>query len=69
MKKVYFLIAVLFVCFTYAQDNPQPLIILDAQNIGFMNKAQSILDPINPDDISTISVIKGKTKKKTDLNL
>ena len=64
MKKVYFLIAVLFVCFTYAQDNPQPLIILDAQNIGFMNKAQSILDPINPDDISTISVIKGEAAKK-----
>lgn len=59
MKKVYFLVAVLFTCLISGQNKENPLIILDSKKIGFMNEVQSILEPINPNDISTMSVYKG----------
>lgn len=64
MKKIYLLLSVLFVGLSYAQDKSQPLVILDSKKIGFMNEAQPILEPINPNDISTISVYKGETSQK-----
>ncbi|MFH6999840.1 TonB-dependent receptor [Flavobacterium sp. FlaQc-57] len=64
MKKVYFLVAVLFTCLISGQNKENPLVILDSKNIGFMNEAQPILEPINPNDISTMSVYKGDASKK-----
>ena len=64
MKKVCFLFAILFTCLVSGQNKENPLVILDSKNIGFMNEAQSILKPINPDDISTMSVYKGDESKK-----
>lgn len=64
MKKVYFLIAVLFTCLVSGQNKENPLIILDSKKIGFMNEVQSILEPINPNDISTMSVYKGDASQK-----
>lgn len=59
MKKVCFLVAILFTCLVSGQSKENPLVILDSKKIGFMNEVQSILEPINPNDISTMSVYKG----------
>lgn len=58
MKKVYLLFVVIFTCFTYAQNKPNPLVILDSKKIGYMDQAKKILEPIDPNEISTVSVYK-----------
>ncbi|WP_409415900.1 TonB-dependent receptor [Flavobacterium sp. PS2] len=64
MKKVYLFLSLVFVCFAYGQKKPQPLVILDAKKIGYMNEVQNILEPINPNDISTMTVYKDANSKK-----
>jgi len=64
MKRIILSIFLFCTYLGYSQNKPEPLVILDSKNIGFMNQAQKILDPINPDDISTITVYKGETAKK-----
>lgn len=59
MKKVCLLFAILFTCLVSGQSKENPLVILDSKKIGFMNEVQSILEPLNPNDISTMSVYKG----------
>ncbi|MCV9926413.1 TonB-dependent receptor plug domain-containing protein [Flavobacterium sp. LS1R49] len=64
MKKVYLFLSLILVCFTYGQNKPQPLVILDAKKIGFMDEVKNTLESINPNDISTMTVYKDANSMK-----
>lgn len=42
----------------YAQSKPNPLIVIDAKKIGFMQDINEQMQALNPDDISTLTVYK-----------
>jgi len=58
MKKLLILISVLFVSSLFAQSKMNPLIVVDAQKIGFMQDHKDLMDNMNPNDISTLTVYK-----------
>lgn len=58
MKKILILISVLFVSSLFAQSKMNPLIVVDAQKIGFMQDHKDLMDNMNPNDISTLTVYK-----------
>jgi hypothetical protein len=58
MKKLFFLFSALFVSSLFAQSKMNPLIVVDAQKIGFMQDHKDLMDAINPNDISTLTVYK-----------
>lgn len=53
MKKLFFLFSVLFTCLISAQTKENPLVILDAKNIGYMDQAENTLKLINKNDLLT----------------
>ncbi len=58
MKKLLLLFSVLFVSSLFAQSKMNPLIVVDAQKIGFMQDHKYLMDNMNPNDISTLTVYK-----------
>jgi len=58
MKKIVLLLLILFTLTIYGQNQQGPLIILDANKIGFMQDIKEQMDAINPNDISTLTVYK-----------
>ncbi len=58
MKKLLLLFAVLFVSSLFAQSKMNPLIVVDAQKIGFMQDHKDLMENMNPNDISTLTVYK-----------
>ena len=64
MKKIIFSFFLFCTCLAYTQKNANPLVILDAKNIGYMSgDAGKILEPLNPDTISTLIVYKDSISK------
>ena len=55
MKKIGLLISILFISTVYGQS---PLIVLDANKLGFMQDIKEQMEAINPNDISTLTVYK-----------
>lgn len=58
MKKLVFLFSILFVSSLFAQSKMNPLIVVDAQKIGFMQDHKDLMENMNPNDISTLTVYK-----------
>ena len=58
MKKLLLLFSVLFVSSLFAQSKMNPLIVVDAQKIGFMQDHKDLIENMNPNDISTLTVYK-----------
>ena len=58
MKKLLLLFSTLFVSSFFAQSKMNPLIVVDAQKIGFMQDHKDLMDNMNPNDISTLTVYK-----------
>ncbi len=59
MKFLYsFTVTFLFTFLSYSQNYQNPLIILDAKEIGYMKDVAKQLEPINPNEISTVTVYK-----------
>ncbi|TRX41356.1 SusC/RagA family TonB-linked outer membrane protein [Flavobacterium restrictum] len=58
MKNAY--LALLFFCiqYSYSQGKQNPLIVLDAKKIGFMQDLSKEMEALNPNDISTVTVYK-----------
>lgn len=55
MKKIGLLLSILFISTVYGQS---PLIVLDANKLGFMQDIKEQMEAINPNDISTLTVYK-----------
>ena len=69
MKKLLFLFSIFFLTNLCAQSKPNPLIVIDAKKIGFMQDINEQIQAINPDDISTLTVYKDSLVcKKYDSN-
>ncbi|WP_337966918.1 hypothetical protein [uncultured Flavobacterium sp.] len=51
MKKVCFLLVVLFTCLVSGQKKGNPLVILDSKSIGYMDQAENKLKHINQNDM------------------
>jgi hypothetical protein len=58
MKKIALLLSILFMSTVYGQTQQSPLIVLDANKLGFMQDIKEQMDAINPNDISTLTVYK-----------
>lgn len=58
MKKIGLLISILFISTVYGQSQQSPLIVLDANKLGFMQDIKEQMEAINPNDISTLTVYK-----------
>jgi len=58
MKKITLLLSILFMSTVYGQTQQSPLIVLDANKLGFMQDIKEQMDAINPNDISTLTVYK-----------
>lgn len=58
MNKMISLLFFLFMSMVYGQVQTNPIIIIDAQKMGFMNDLKKEMEELQPDDISTISVYK-----------
>jgi hypothetical protein len=58
MKNLLLFITIFFLSNSYAQSQTSPLIVLDAQKLGFMQDIKEQMEAINPDDISTLTVYK-----------
>ncbi|WP_304198817.1 hypothetical protein [Flavobacterium alvei] len=58
MKKLLFLFSILFVSSLFAQSKMNPLIVVDAQKIGFMEDHKDLMEKMNPNDISSLTVYK-----------
>lgn len=63
MKKLLILFFFLIQSINYGQTKTNPLIIIDAQKMGFMNDLKKEMDALNPNDISTITVYKDSISK------
>lgn len=57
MKKVYFVFCILFAYVVHGQNKPNPLVILNAENIGYKN-VEEVLKPIKREDIGVLSIAK-----------
>ena len=69
MKKLLLLFYIFFLSNLYAQSKPNPLIVIDAKKIGFMQDINEQMQALNPDDISTLTVYKDSLVcKKYDSN-
>ncbi len=69
MKKIVLLLLILFISNVYAQSQLSPMIVLDAEKLGFMQDLKAKMEDINPDDISTVTVYKDSLIcKKYDSN-
>jgi len=69
MKKLLLLISIFFLSNLYAQSKPNPLIVIDAKKIGFMQDINEQMQALNPDYISTLTVYKDSLVcKKYDSN-
>lgn len=64
MKKILFLFAVLFTVVLKGQTKENPLVILDAKKLGFMQDVQKEIEAINPDDIATVTIYKDSSVSK-----
>lgn len=51
MKRIILSIFLFCTCLGYTQNEPNPLVILDSKNIGYMDIAQNTLKLINPNDM------------------
>jgi hypothetical protein len=58
MKKIVLLLSILFISTIYGQTQQSPLIVLDANKLGFMQDIKEQMEAINPNDISTLTVYK-----------
>lgn len=58
MKKFLLLFSLLFVSSLFAQSKMNPLIVVDAKKIGFMQDHKDLMENMNPNDISTLTVYK-----------
>lgn len=58
MKKIGLLLSILFISTVYGQIQQSPLIVLDANKLGFMQDIKEQMEAINPNDISTLTVYK-----------
>lgn len=58
MKKLLFLFSILFVSSLFAQSKMNPLIVVDTQKIGFMEDHKDLMEKMNPNDISSLTVYK-----------
>jgi len=58
MKKITLLLSILFMSTVYGQTQQSPLIVLDANKLGFMQDIKEQMEAINPNDISTLTVYK-----------
>ncbi|MFD1602652.1 hypothetical protein ACFSJW_20385 [Flavobacterium artemisiae] len=67
MKKIYFLLCLLFTCFINSQENANPLVIFNAENIGYKS-LEEILKPIKQEDIAILSVLKENGLEKYGSN-
>ena len=63
MKKLLILFSFFLLSNIYAQQQ-NPLIILDAKKIGFMQDIKEQMEAIKPDDISTLTVYKDSLVSK-----
>lgn len=57
MKKTFLLLCILFFCVGNAQDKSNPLVILNAEKLGYKN-VEEVLKPLKKEDIATLSVVK-----------
>lgn len=53
-----------FISNLYAQMQQSPLIIIDSKKIGFMKDLKKEMEDLNPNDISTVTVIKDSVVSK-----
>jgi hypothetical protein len=58
MKKITLLLSILFMSTVYGQTQQSPLIVLDANKLGFMQDIKEQMEALNPNDISTLTVYK-----------
>jgi hypothetical protein len=58
MKKIVLLFSIIYISTAYGQTQQSPLIVLDANKLGFMQDIKEQMDVINPNDISTLTVYK-----------
>lgn len=58
MKKSLLLVFFLFLSSIYGQTNTSPMVILDAQKMGYMDDLKKEMEELNPNTISTITVYK-----------
>lgn len=58
MKKIALLLSILFMSTAYGQTQQSPLIVLDANKLGFMQDIKEQMEALNPNDISTLTVYK-----------
>lgn len=58
MKKIVLLFSIIYISTVYGQTQKSPLIVLDANKLGFMQDIKEQMEAINPNDISTLTVYK-----------
>lgn len=58
MKKIIFLLTLTITFLSHSQTKSNPIIVLDSKIIGFMNDTGEKLKSINPDEISSVTVLK-----------
>ncbi len=64
MKKNLLLFSLLIFSYFFAYPQQNPIIILDAKKIGFMQDLKKEMEDINPNDISTVTVLKDSIVSK-----